>query len=77
LKTCGDTIPAFGTGQLEPDRRGLEPGDDQEDEPARDVHDAEALVVDGRDPRVQPAEERELGWPFDRRVVLEGRHARR
>ncbi len=42
LKTCGETKWLFGHDELEAHDRRLEPGDEEEDEPGGDVHDARA-----------------------------------
>ena len=48
-----------GDRELKPNRRGLQAGDQEKEQAARDVHEAEPLVIDGDDPFVQLAEDRQ------------------
>ena len=43
-------------GELKANRRSLQTGDQEKEQAARDVHDAEAFVIDGDDPFVKLAE---------------------
>ena len=51
VEPLGTDELAVGPGQLKPDHERLEPGDEEEEERAPAVQDADPLVVDGREPR--------------------------
>ena len=57
LKTCGETKSLCGTNQLDPHDRRFDPADHEKNKRIEDVHDAQTLVIDGRDPLVQPIDE--------------------
>ena len=65
----------LGHDELDPHDRRLDPGDEEEGQPGRDVHETETLVIDGHHPLVQRRERgRALGGSDGCERRIEHRH---